>query len=143
MRRTKDIRVPRRSGAAGLVAVPMLVKVAAGPSKAGMPDERKAQERASGSANGTVYRLLAYDDADDSVTEAFPADGCDHEDGIQFDLDDLITVEEVAAVLNVRRQWIIRRKLPFVRQMSRKKYVCSRVRLRLWLASRSGPLKAG
>jgi len=61
-------------------------------------------------------------------------------DGVPFDVGDIMTVEEIAAALHVPREWIVRRarKLPFVRKLSRKKYACSRIRLRQWLASRPG-----
>ena len=143
MRDTKGIRVPRRSGGVGLVAVPMLVELAADPRRAGIPDERRAQERASGSTNGPsapIYRLVVYDDSEEAVNGVLGCSGIRaREEQIPFDLDDLITVEDVAAVLHVRRQWLIRkaRKYPFVKRLSRKKYVCSRLRLIRWLASGS------
>ena len=147
MRHTKDIGVPRRSGVVGLVKVPMLVKVA-DPSEAGMPDERGAGSRTNGwtsSPAPPIYRLLVYDDSSDLLIEPREEGARLGDEGeVPFDLGDIITIEEVAAVLHVRRVWIVRRtrKLPFVKQMSRKKYVCSRILLRRWRASGSGPLKA-
>jgi hypothetical protein len=99
-------------------------------------------ESQAGRAGPVIYRLPISGNSgvSDDGTRAV---GTMAEDGIPFDIDDIMTVEEVARVLHVRREWIIKRsrRLPFIKQMSRKKYVCSRIRLRHWLAARNGPVK--
>lgn len=142
MRRTKQIRVPRRSGVAGLYAVPLLVELAADSGNAGILDGRTTRVLTGPLAQGAhraVYRLPISPDVaiSEDLSENVEAVG---EDGVPFDVDDIMTVEEIAAALHVPRQWIVRRarKLPFVRKLSRKKYACSRIRLRQWLASRPG-----
>jgi hypothetical protein len=145
MRRTKQIGAPRTPGVAGLYAVPVLVELAADPSKAGMLDGRTTRVLAAPLSNGAgplVYGLPLPGGFIESE-DATRTDGSDlsYEDGVAFDADDITTVEEIAEILHVPRRWIIRkaRRLPFVKQMSRKKYVCSRIRMRQWLASRLGP----
>lgn len=145
MRRTKQISAPRTSGVVGLYAVPVLVELAADPSKAGMLDGRTARVLTgplSNGASGLVYGLPLPGGFIESG-DATRTDGSDlsYEDGVAFDADDITTVEEIADILHAPRRWIIRkaRRLPFVKQMSRKKYVCSRIRMRQWLASRPGP----
>jgi hypothetical protein len=130
MRHAKGFRVPRTSSAARLVV---------DPRKGGTLEERRTQTHASGSKNGSVapvYRLLVLDD---SERPALP-DSLSVANNIPFDLDDIITVEEVCIALHVRRQWIIRkaRRLPFVKRLSRKKSICSKLLLRRWLASEPG-----
>jgi hypothetical protein len=142
MRRTKKIRVPRKSGVGGLFAVPVLVELAADSGETGMLDGRTTRVLASPVAQGAHARVLRLPiSTDGPCVDPSPqaeAVGPFANDRVPFDIDDIMTVDEIAAVLHVPRRWIIRhtRKLPFVRQMSRKKYVCSRVRLRQWLASR-------
>lgn len=145
MRRTKQIGAPRTSGVAGLYAVPVLVELAADPSKAGVLDGRTTRVLTAplSSGAGPLVYGLPFPGGFLESEDAPRTDGSDlsHEDGIAFDADDITTVEEIAKILHVPRRWIIRkaRRLPFVKQMSRKKYVCSRIRMRQWLASRSGP----
>ena len=59
------------------------------------------------------------------------------------ELDDVASVEEVAGILGKPRRWIIQNaaSLPFVTRVSRKHYVCSRIVLRRWLASRPRALE--
>jgi hypothetical protein len=140
MRHAKRFRVPRTSGAARLVA-----ELVVDPRKGGTLDKRRTQTHASGSENGPVapvYRLLVLDDSEQSTNEdALP--GSASNESIPFDLDDIITVEEVSSALHVRREWIIRRwrKYPFIRRLSRKKYIGSRLILRRWLTN--GPSVLG
>jgi hypothetical protein len=134
MRHAKGFRVPRTSGAARLVA-----ELVVDPRKGGTLEERRTQTHASGSKNGSVapvYRLLVLDDSERPA----PTGSLRVADNIPFDLDDIITVEEVCVALHVRRQWIIRkaRRLPFVKRLSRKKSICSKLLLRRWLASEPG-----
>ena len=145
MRHTRDIRVPRRSGVEGLYTVSRLVELAVVLREAGKPDERRWQERTSDAANEQgypVYRLLVCDYPQDPADRVPAECSSAKEDRLPFGLDDLVTVEEVAAVLHVTRQWIVRRarKLPFLKHISRKKYVCSRILFRRWLAAGSGPV---
>ncbi len=145
MRHTRDLRAPRRSGVEGLYTVPRLVELAVVPREAGKPDERRWQERTSDAANeqgSPIYRLLVCDYPQGPANGAATDCGVTEEDRLPYDLDDLVTVEELAAVLHVTRQWIVRRarKLPFVKHISRKKYVCSRILFRRWLATGSGPV---
>ncbi len=145
MRNTRDTkggaREPRRSGGAGLVAVPIVVELAVESQGAGMPDERRAQQHTS--ANRLVsplYRLLLYDEGAAGASGAEARDDpTGWEQELPFAIPDIITVEEVADGLHVRRDWLIRkaktRKYPFLKRMSRKKYCCSRILLRRWLAS--------
>ncbi len=144
MRRTNRDRVPRRSGVAGLYAVPLLLEVAADSGEAGILDGRTTQVLAGPVAQGAHGPLVKLP-ISTIVTRSGPSSHWDREGSaengsVPFDIDDIMTVDEIAAVLHVPRRWIIRRarKLPFVRQMSRKKYACSRIRLRQWLASRPG-----
>ncbi|MGH7933612.1 MAG: helix-turn-helix domain-containing protein [Candidatus Binataceae bacterium] len=134
-------RVPRRSGVAGLYAVPVLVELAVDPDT-GVPNERTARVLRSRKLNASVpliWRLPSSRAVDDEPNGAFEIE-TPTADGHRTlpDLDDIATVEEVAAALHVPRRWIIRkaRRLPFVIRLSRKKYVCSRTALRRWLASR-------
>jgi hypothetical protein len=121
----------------------MLVELAADPRKAGVPVGRRVKDRTGGLTTETsapFCRLVAYDEYEEPLNKVFrQAATIPDEDQIAFDLNDLITIEEVATVLHVRRQWLIRKvgKYPFVKRLSRKKYVCSRLRLIQWLASGS------
>jgi hypothetical protein len=135
-------RVPRRSGVAGLYAVPVLVELAVDPDT-GVPNERTARVLRSKELNASVplfCRLPSSRAVDDEPNGAFEIEAptADGHRTLLPDLDDIATVEEVAAALHVPRRWIIRkaRRLPFVIRLSRKKYVCSRTALRRWLASR-------
>ncbi len=58
-------------------------------------------------------------------------------------LDDVASIEEVVEIIGKERRWIIRNAadLPFVTRISRKHYVCSRIALRRWLATRPRALK--
>ena len=142
MRQAKRFRVPRTSGAARLVA-----ELVVDPRKGGTLDKRRTHTHVGFSEKGVaapVYRLLVLDDSDRSANEAEAAlpDSASNE-SIPFDLDDIITVEEVSTALHVRREWIIRRwrKYPFIRRLSRKKYIGSRLILRRWLTN--GPSVLG
>jgi hypothetical protein len=143
MRRTNKGRVPRRSGVAGLDAVPLLLEVAADSGDAGILDGRTTQVLAGPveqGAHGPVVKLPISTIVRRSDPSSHSGERSAENGSVPFDIDDIMTVDEIAAVLHVPRRWIIRRarKLPFVRQMSRKKYACSRIRLRQWLASRPG-----
>jgi hypothetical protein len=52
------------------------------------------------------------------------------------DLDDIISVEDVAVLIGKSRRWIIRnaKVLPFVLRTSHKQYSCSKLLLRKWIA---------
>jgi hypothetical protein len=135
-------RVPRRSGVGGLYAVPVLVELAVDPGDIGVPNERAARVFRSKELNASVpliWRLPSSRAVDDELSGAFEIEA-PTADGHRTlpDLNDIATVEEVAAALHVPRRWIIRkaRRLPFVIRLSRKKYVCSRSALQRWLASR-------
>ena len=135
-------RVPRRSGVGGLYAVPVLVELAVDPGDTGVPNERTARVFRSKELNASVpliCRLPMSRSVDDEPNGAFEIESLTANGHRTLpDLDDIATVEEVAAALHVPRRWIIRkaRRLPFVIRLSRKKYVCSRIALQRWLASR-------
>jgi len=54
--------------------------------------------------------------------------------------DQMLTVEEAAAMLRQSKQWLYRHadQLPFVRRLSRKKLLCSRSGIVHWLAAHGG-----
>jgi len=138
--------VPRRSGEVGLYAVPRLEELAADPSKAGVLDTRTARivaAKALGVLAASLFRLLEADAASDANQYAFRAQrngsgaGC----AAPASLDDVLKVEEAAAILGKPRRWIIRNaaELPFVTRVTRKHYICSRRALQRWLATRPHP----
>jgi hypothetical protein len=112
--------VPRRSGVGGLYAVPVLVELAVDPGDTGVPNERTARVLRSKELNASVPLICrlpssrAVDDEPNGALgiEAPTADG----PRTPPDLDDIATVEEVAAALQVPRRWIIRkaRRLPLL-----------------------------
>ena len=59
------------------------------------------------------------------------------------DVGDVLKVEEVAAIIGKPRRWIIRNAadLPFVTRVTRKHFICSKVALQRWIASRPRSLK--
>jgi hypothetical protein len=62
--------------------------------------------------------------------------GGDHGRAKLPDLDDIISIEEVAVLIGKSRRWIIRNAkiLPFVIRTSHKQYSCSKLLLRKWIA---------
>lgn len=135
-------RVPRRSGVAGLYAVPVLVELEVDPDSAGVPDESTRRVLQINELNNSVplIRRLSSSGIVDQNSNGNLQSGISEGRRTLPDLDDISTVEEVAAALHVPRSWIIRRarRLPFVIRLSRKKFVCSRTALQRWLASRPG-----
>ncbi|MGH7840035.1 MAG: hypothetical protein ACREQT_00750 [Candidatus Binataceae bacterium] len=143
-------RVPRRPGEAGLFTVPRWEELVADPSRAGVLDARTARivaAKALGVFAASLYRLFEAADDDDSASapRGAPAwrDGPASGSRTLPGLDDVATVEEVAGIIDKPRRWIIRNaaNLPFVTRVSRKHYVCSRIALRRWLATRPRTLK--
>ena len=143
-------RGPQGSGVAGLFVVPRLEELVADPGKAGVLDTRTARivaTKALGVLMASFCRLLEAEEGGDLDDEAGQTSGW--RGGQQSssktlpELDDVASVEEVAAILGKPRRWIIRNasRLPFVTRVSRKHYVCSRIVLRRWLASRPRALK--
>jgi len=138
MRDTKESRVPRRSGEAGLYEVPRWEELVDDPRKAGVLDARTARIVAAktlGLFAATLGRLFEVADATASGHEP-TGNG---RDGL--DLSDFIPIEELARVLGKDRAAILRkaRDWPFVIRVSRKNYVCSKSGFRRWLASRPQP----
>jgi hypothetical protein len=133
----------------GLYTVPRLEELAADPSKAGVLDVRTARivaAKALGVFAASLYRLFEAED----VNDADPGGSSAWSDGSTSgarralpDVDDVLQVEEVAAIIGKPRRWIIDNapNLPFVMRVSRKHFVCSRIGLRRWLASRPRSLK--
>lgn len=142
--------VPRRSGEARLYSVPRWEELVADPNKAGVLDVRTARivaAKALGVFAASLYRLFEVADESDSNrgqdgTSSW-RDGRSNDSRALPGLDDVASVEEVAGVIGKPRSWIIRNaaRLPFVTRVSRKHYVCSRIALRRWLASRPRTLK--
>jgi hypothetical protein len=141
---------PRGSGVAGLFVVPRLEELAVDPSRAGVLDTRTARivaTQALGIFMASFCRLLEAGGADNLSDEAGQVagwrDGPSNSSRILPELDDVVSVEEIARILGKPRRWIIRNasRLPFVTRVSRKHYVCSRTVLRRWLASRPRALK--
>jgi len=54
------------------------------------------------------------------------------------DTDNLLTAEQAAQIIGVKRRWIYRHsaKLPFTRRISRKNFRFSEASLRRWIAAR-------
>src|SRR5262245_3358229 len=132
-------RVPRRSGGAGLYAVPRWEELVADPSKAGVLDTRTARvvaAKALGVFAASLCRVFeATDDNNVSADlDGMPAsrDGASSGSGTPLGLEDIASVEDVARIIGKPRRWIIRNaaNLPFVTRISRKHYVCSKVGLK-------------
>jgi len=143
-------RVPRRSGEAGLYTVPRWEELVADPSRAGVLDTRTARfvaAKALGVFAASLYRLFEAEGESDSggAKDGPPAwrDGPASGSRTLPGLDDVATVEEVAGIIGKPRRWIVLNaaSLPFVTRVSRKHYVCSRIALRRWLATRPRSLK--
>jgi len=143
-------RGPRQSGVAGPFAVPRLEELVADPSRAGVLDPRTARivvTKALGVFLASFCRLLEAEGADNLDDEAAPVagsrDGPSSSSRILPELDDVVSVEEVAGILGKPRRWIIQNAahLPFVIRVSRKHYICSRISLRRWLGTRPRSLK--
>jgi hypothetical protein len=140
-------RVSRRPGEEGLYAVPSWEDLVADPSQAGVLDARTARivaAKALGVFAASLYRLFEAADSSDSDSEQDgwrdrPASGARTLPG----LEDVASIEEVVEIIGKERRWIIRNAadLPFVTRISRKHYVCSRIALRRWLATRPRALK--
>jgi hypothetical protein len=143
-------RVSRRLGEEGLHTVPRWEDLVADPSKAGVLDPRTARivaTKALGVFMASFCRLLEAEGGGSLGDAASQTSGW--RDGQASgsrtlpELDDVASVEEVAGLLGKPRRWIIQNaaSLPFVTRVSRKHYVCSRIVLRRWLASRPRALK--
>lgn len=145
-------RAPRRSGEEGLYRVPRWEELVADPSQAGMLDVQTARivaTKALGVFMASFFRSLEGNDSrifDDPVgqTRECRRDGTANVFRAFPDLDDIVSVEQVATILGKPRSWIIRRAgiLPFVTRLSRKHYICSRIALRRWLANRPHTAKS-
>ncbi len=142
-------RVSRRPGEEGLYAVPRWEDLVADPSKAGVLDARTARivaAKALGVFAASLYRL--FDAADKSDSDGELGVSPQWRDASRSrtlpELDDVASIEEVAEIIGKERRWIIRNAadLPFVTRISRKHYVCSRIALRRWLATRPRALKS-
>jgi len=138
-------QVPRKSGEAGLYGVPRWEELVADPSQAGMLDVRTARivaTKALGLFMASFFRSLEGSDSrifnPASQTQECRRDGKANVSRAFPDLDDVVSVEQVATILGKPRSWIIRRAgaLPFVTRLSRKHYICSRIALKRWLATR-------
>ncbi len=143
-------RVLRRSGEAGLYSVPRWEELVADPSRAGVLDAHTARIVATKALSvfmASFCRLLEAGEGDNLADRAgeTPArrDGPSSSTRSLPELDDVVSVEDVAGILGKPRRWIIQNaaSLPFVTRVSRKHYVCSRIVLRRWLASRPRALK--
>lgn len=141
-------RVPRRSGEAGLYTFSRLEQLAADPGKAGVLDMRTARivaGKALGIFAASLYRLFETTEVNEPGSTGSPLepDVSTSRSGSVPGLDDVATVEEVATIIGKPRRWIIENaaNLPFVMRVSRKHFVCSRIGLRRWLASRPRSLR--
>ena len=142
-------RVPRRSDAAGLHAVPKWEELLANPGRAWVVDVRTARMvafKALGVFAASVYCLIqaAVPTEPDSGQNEPPAWPNRPTSGSRLSgLDDIASIEEVAGVIGKPRRWIIRNaaSLPFVIRVSRKHFVCSKCSLARWLASRPRSLR--
>ena len=138
-------RGPQESGVAGLFVVPRWEDLVADPSRAGVLDTHTARivaTQALGVFMASFCRLLEAGGTDNLGDEAAQVagwrDGPSNSSTILPELDDVVSVEEVAGILGKPRRWIIQNaaRLPFVTRVSRKHYVCSKIVLRRWLATR-------
>jgi len=143
-------RVSRRSGEAGAYNVPRLEELVADPSMAGVLDARTARivaTKALGVFMASFCRLLEAEGSgslgDEGGQPLAHRDGPPSGSRTLPELDDIASVEQVADILGKPRRWIIQNaaSLPFVTRVSRKHYVCSRIVLRRWLATRPRGLK--
>ncbi|MGH9344337.1 MAG: hypothetical protein ACRD19_11320 [Terriglobia bacterium] len=143
-------RVPRKPGEGGLYAVPRWEELVADPSRAGVLDARTARivaAKALGVFAASLCRAFEAADGGDSASVPIGAqawrDRSASGSGTFPSLDDIATVEEVAGIIDKPRRWIIRNaaSLPFVTRVSRKHYICSRIALRRWVATRPRSLK--
>ena len=143
-------RGPQESGVAGLFVVPRLEELVADPSRAGVLDRRTARivaTQALGVFMASFCRLLEAGGADNLGDEANQVagwrNGGSSSSRVLPELDDVVSVEEVAGMLGKPRRWIIQNaaRLPFVTRVSRKHYICSRIALRRWLGARPRSLK--
>ncbi len=131
-------RVPGRSEVVRLraVPVPMIVAVDSQESEMVHQLETIGHTKAKGRSS-PVYRLLVFEDGASASRDELSSS----EQELPFTARDIVRLEEVAAVLHVERAWLVRkartRRYPFIRRLSRKKYCCSRILLRRWLASGS------
>jgi hypothetical protein len=103
--------------------------------------------KALGVFAASLYRLFETTDKGDSDSEPGRApawrDQLASSSRTLPGLEDVASIEEVVEIIGKERRWIIRNKahLPFVMRISRKHYVCSRIALRRWLATRPRALK--
>ncbi len=141
-------RVPRKSGEAGLYTVPRLEELAADPGKAGVLDTRTARivaGKALGIFAASLYRLFETAEVNEAVSGGFATGRDGFASGARAlpDVGDVLKVEEVAAIIGKPRRWIIRNAadLPFVTRVTRKHFICSKVALQRWIASRPRSLK--
>ncbi len=143
-------RVPRRSEEAALHSVPKWEELLANPSRAWVVDVRTAPmvaAKALGLFSAAIYCLIeaAGPTETDDNQNGPPASRNGPASGSRAlpSLDDVVSVEEVVAILGKSRRWIVRNaaSLPFVMRVSRKHFVCSRIALRRWLATRPHSLK--
>jgi hypothetical protein len=142
-------RVPRRSGVVELTGVPKRRDGAADPSKTWVLDVRTAQVLSNtslGEIVAAICRLVMTSDVADL--------GSSNGDGTSqtaansdqaWSVDDIITVEDVAAALHMERARLGRnaRRYPFIRRLSRKRWICSQSIMRRWLTSRPNSLRGG
>jgi hypothetical protein len=145
-------RVPRRSGEAGLVAVPRLEELAADPSKAGVLDTHTTRKLAASGLKQTAIGLAAtlalicrlLDPADGEEGEHIRT-GADSNATANGDLTNIASIDEVAKTLGIDGEWIKRnaRTLPFVKRLSRKNSICLKPELMRWLASRPSSGRGG
>jgi hypothetical protein len=88
----------------------------------------------------TICRLIELpDDRCDPSGTSCDARNCSGENAKPlFDPSDVISEDEAAAILRIRRERLIRNRAryPFVKQVSRKHFICSRSATMRWLASR-------
>jgi hypothetical protein len=74
-------------------------------------------------AAAVVFGLLAVDRG----TEPHPA---------AVGPDEMLSVEQAAAIIHEEPRWFYRRRLPFIHRISRKKILVSRAGLMRWIATR-------
>jgi hypothetical protein len=111
-------RGPQESGVAGLFVVPRLEELAADPSRAGVLDTRTARivaTQALGIFMASFCRLLEAGGADNLSDEAGQVagwrDGPSNSSRILPELDDVVSVEEIAGILGKPPRWIISERL--------------------------------
>jgi predicted DNA-binding transcriptional regulator AlpA len=116
-----------------IASVPSLDDIARDPGRAGgLPLRTLA---ALQSRLAVVHAALAAETLTAAAIE--PVQG---REGLADSDDRMLTVDEAAAMLRKRPQWIYRNanagKLPFVKRISRKSLLCSKNGISRWLASR-------